>query len=245
MSQYKTVLNLLASVIFLIICSSLTGCATIAVEQFIHHPKTNVTDELSPDKKEYLGIYYGIAVIKDRSYAHIVIVPDCEEMQSLNLFLPTEKNYDTEAIVRVGGSNKEQLLYEDKYIGRSVKILSLPLSDDMKTEIDKGTIPMRSSLQWSGHPTTLIILFKQGDLFGKGAQKTLIYRIGPENNDFLQRSLTVDCKNGPCGNWRCKNKENNVGGYMLKPFAVVFDIITFPVQILVITLALIVGSGGP
>lgn len=242
MSQYKTVLNLLAFVFFLIICLSLTGCATLAAEQFIHHPRTNVTDELSPDKKEFSGIYSGIEVINDRRYAHIVIVPDCKEMQFLNLFIPTEKNYDTKAIVRVGGPKKEQLLYEDKYIGRSVKILSLPLSDDMKTEIDKGTVPMRSSLQWSGYPTTLIFLFKQGDFFGKGAQKTIIYKIGPENSDFLQCSLTVDCKNGPCGDWQCKNKENNIGGYMLKPFTVVFDIVTFPAQILFVTLALIVGS---
>jgi len=125
---------------------SLTGCATLAVDQFIHHPTTHVTDEFAPEKKEFSGVYSGIEVINNRSYAHIVIVPDCKEMQTLNLFLPTEKNFDTKAIVGTGGSQKEQIPNDDKYIGQFVRILSYQLSNDMKTEIDKGMIPMQSSL---------------------------------------------------------------------------------------------------
>jgi hypothetical protein len=246
MSQHKTILKLLLSIFSLTLFLSLTGCATLAVNQFIHHPSTDIMDELAPTNKDLSGVYSGIEVINNHNYARIIVTPACKEMPIINLLLPTEKNFDNKAILRLGDSKKEQLPHEDKYIGQSVKIFSYKVSNDKKTDIDKDMMPIQSTLDWHGYPSTIIVQFEESDLWKeKKAQETISYKIGSKANDVLDRSLYWDCKNGPCGDWQCKNKENNFAGIILKIFTVPLDIITLPVQMLVVVLILSFGKGGP
>jgi hypothetical protein len=229
MSQNKTILSLWLFLFSLTLFLSLTSCATMAVNQLISHPQSDFVDEFTPTNHGLTGTYYGLETINGHSYASIMVLPDsndCKERPVIELLLPMEKNSDAKSTLRFGKSTKEQLPGGDKYTGQPVRIVFYSSSNDNEMNIDKSMTLMLSGHNWRGYPSVVIVGYKKGSRY----IDRLAYRIAPEVNDFLVRPF--DC-NGLCNSaWTCKNKGNNVAGIILIPFAVVFDTITAPVQLL-------------
>jgi uncharacterized protein YceK len=240
MSQHKTILNLWLFLFSLTLFLSLTGCATISVYQFILHPQSEFGDEFMPTNNELAGTYSGLETINGHSYASIMVLPysnDCKERPVIELLLPMEKNSDAKSTLRFGKSTKEQLPGGDKYAGQPVRIVFYSSSNDNEINIDKSMTLMLSGHNWRGYPSVVIVGYKKGGLY----INRLAYRIAPENNDFLVRPF--DCNELCHSAWTCKNKENNVAGIILIPFAVVFDTITAPVQLLLTVVNLCIHGG--
>ncbi len=228
MFEYRSVLKSRIFSILLILCLSTTGCATLAVEQFIQHPSSEFFDVFKPTDKEWSGVYSGLEVINNHGYVRIVAVPppdDCKERPLLNLLLPAEKNTDGKVMLRLGGSIK-QLPTEDKYIGQSVRLIfyqSLNESD-MKVDVKKDIALIQQNSSWLGYPSVVVVRFI--NLY-PGA---ITYQTGPQADAFSVRNF--DCAGDCYTQWYCKNRENNVAGVILTPFAIAFDVVTFPIQIL-------------
>jgi hypothetical protein len=241
MSQYKTILNLWLFLFSLILFLSLTGCATLAVNQFFLHPQSDFVDEFTPTNNELAGTYSGLETINGHSYASILVLPnsnDCKERPVIALLLPMEKISDAKSTIRFGKSIKEQLPSGDKYAGQPVRIVFYSSSNDNEMNIDKSMTLMLSGHNWRGYPSVVIVGYKKGSRY----IDRLAYRIAPEINDFLVRPF--DCNELCNSAWTCKNKGNNVVGIILIPFAVGFDFITAPVQLLLTVVNLCI-TGGP
>lgn len=228
MSQNNTALNLLASVIFLTFCLSITGCATLAVDQFIHHPRSELYDEIKPTNKQLTGVYSGLEIVKGQNYARIEILPnseDCKERPVVELLLPMEKNSDAKATFRFDKSINDNLRIKDKDAVQPVNIIFYSPKIDKEKSIEEGMKLTLSSYNWAGYPSTLIVGYKSG------YADTFAYQIASGGEDVVVRSL--DWAGAYHTKWMCKNKENNTAGILLKPFSVVLDIVTAPLQLLV------------
>lgn len=240
MSQHKTIQNLWLFLFSLTLFLSLTGCATLAVDQFIFHPQSEFVDEFTPTTNELSGTYSGLEMINGHSYARIMVLPDsndCKERPVIELLLPMEKNSDAKSTLRFDKSTKEQLTSADKYAGQLVRIVFYSSSNHNEMNIDKSMTLMLSGHNWRGYPSVVIVGYKKSSRY----IDKLAYRIAPEVNDFLVRPF--DC-NGLCNSaWTCKNKGNNAAGIILIPFAVVFDTITSPVQLLFSIVNLFIPAG--
>jgi hypothetical protein len=243
MSQHKTILNLWLFCFSLTLFSSLAGCATLAVNQFIYHPRISLEEEyFSPTNKQSTsGIYLGLETVKGQSYARIKVksvAEGCiEEPSFIELLLPMEKNSDAKATYRPFNQSKnEQFSVEDKYAGQPVKIILYSPSEDKAINIDQDMALMMPSYNWSGYPSAVIVGFTKGDI------KNLAYRISYESDDFL---ICHFVNNYTVGNGTCTKKENNVAGIILTPLAVIVDFVTAPIQLLATVLILCIGKGGP
>jgi len=228
MSQHKTILKLLLFLFSLILFLSLTGCATLAVDHFLLHPRSAFVDEFTPTTDELAGTYSGSETINGHSYAIIMVLNDsndCKERPVIELLLPMEKNSDANSTLRFGKSTQGQLSGEDIYTGQPVRIIFYSSSNDNETNIDKSMALMLSRHNWLGYPPVIIVGYKKGSRY----IDRLAYRIAPEGNDFLVRPF--DCNELCHSTWTCKNKEYNASGIILMPFAFVFDFITAPVQV--------------
>jgi len=240
MSQHKTILNLWLFVFSLTLFLSLSGCATLAVDQFILHPQSEFIEEFTPKTNELAGTYSGLETINGHSYASIMVLPvsnDCKEKPVIELLLPMENNSDDKSTLRLGKSTNEQLLGGDKYAGQPVRIVFYSSSHDNEMNIDKSMTLMLSGHNWRGYPSVVIVGYKKD---GRYIDR-LAYRIAPEVNDLLVRPF--DCQGLCHASWKCKNKENNVAGIILIPFAVVFDTITGPAQLLLSVVNLVIPGG--
>jgi|GEM_PF-3460137 hypothetical protein len=245
MSQHKTILNLWLFFFSLILFLSVTGCATVTVNNYIHHPNISLEEEyFSPTNKQFTsGTYLGLEILKGQSYARIKIksvTEGCTEGPSfIELLLPMEKNSNAKATFRPFNQSKnEQFPVEDKYAGQPVKIIFYSPSNDKDINIDKDMALMVSNYNWSGYPSVVIVGFTKGG----SAINSLAYRISPETNNFLVCYFENNSSVGP---GTCTKKKNSVAGIILTPFAVVLDIITFPAQMLAAVLTLCIGRGGP
>ena len=219
---------------------SLTGCATLAVNQFVLHPQSEFVDEFTPTTNELAGTYTGLETINGHSYASIMVLPDsndCKERPVIELLLPMEKDSDAKSTLRFGKSTKEQLPGGDEYTGQPVRIVFYSSSNDNEMNIDKSMTLMLSGHNWRGYPSVVIVGYKKGSRY----IDRLAYRIAPEVNDLLVRPF--DCNELCHASWKCKNKENNVAGIILIPFAVVFDTITVPAQLLLSVVNLVIPGG--
>lgn len=240
MSQHKTILNLWLFVFSLTLFLSLTGCATLAVDRFLLHPQSEFIDEFTPTNNELAGTYSGLETINGHNYASIMVLPvsnDCKERPVIELLLPMEKNSDAKSTLGLGKSTNEQLLGGDKYAGQPVRIVFYSSSIDNEMNIDKSMTLMLSGHNWRGYPSVVIVGYKKGSRY----IDRLAYRIAPEVNDLLVRPF--DCNELCHASWKCKNKENNVAGIILIPFAVVFDTITVPAQLLLSVVNLVIPGG--
>ncbi|MBI4826325.1 MAG: hypothetical protein HY807_07885 [Nitrospirae bacterium] len=185
------------------------------------------------------GVYSGFENINGKSNARIIVLPDsedCKERPVIELLLPMEKDSDSEVTFRLSDSINEQFLVKDKYSGQPVKIIFYSTTNDKKSNIDEGMKLMLSNYNWPGYPSTLIVGFKR-NIYAD----TFAYKIASGDEDITMHHFNAEGKNH--NKWACKNKENNVAGTMLKPFTVIFDIITFPIQALFA--AIILGISGP
>lgn len=240
MFQHKIILKLWLFLFSLTLCLSLTGCATFAVNQFVLHPQSDFADEFMPTNHELAGNYSGLETINGHRYASIMVLPltnDCKERPAIELLLPMEKNSDAKAMLRFGKSTKEQLPGGDKYNGQPVRIVFYASSNDNEMNIDKSMTLMLSGHNWRGYPSVVIVAYKKGSRY----IDKLAYRIAPEVNAFLVK--TFDCNEICNSTWTCENKKNIVAGIFLMPFAVAFDLITTPVQLLLSIANLFIPGG--
>lgn len=223
MAYYNKVLRLLAAVLLLTSLWSLSGCATTAVDQYIHHPGSSFIDEFDPINKQMAGIYTGLEKINCITYARIIVPPNlekCQGMPVIELLLPMEKDSDAKAILRFPESVNEKSLLKDKYSGQTVNMVFYSPSENTEKDSDKGMKLMLSNHEWNGYPSAVIIGFKN-----KYAA-ICTYRIASEDVNIV---MTDFKDTGELSSrWACKNMENNVAGYMLKPFAVIYDIASVP-----------------
>ena len=240
MFQHKIILKLWLFLFSLTLFLSLTGCATFAVNQFILHPQSDFADEFMPTNNELAGTYSGLETINGHRYASIMVLPhsnDCKERPVIELLLPMEKNSDAKSTLRFGKSTKEQLPGADKYAGQPVRIVFYSSSNDNEMNIDKSMTLMLSGHNWRGYPSVVIVGYKKGSRY----IDRLAYRIAPEVNDFLVRPF--DCNEICNSTWTCENKGNIAAGIFLIPFAVAFDLITTPVQLLLSIANLFIPGG--
>jgi hypothetical protein len=227
MFQHKIILKIWLFLFSLTFFLSLTGCATFAVNQFIIHPQSDFADEFMPTNNELTGTYSGLETIKGHSYASIMVLPhsnDCKERPVIELLLPMVNNSDSKSTLRFGKSTKEQLPGGDKYNGQPVRIVFYSLSNDNEMNIDKSMTLMLSGHKWRGYPSVVIVAYKKGSRY----LDRLAYRIAPE----VHVVQPFDCNEICNSTWTCENKRNIVAGIFLIPFAVAFDLITTPVQLL-------------
>ena len=226
MPQSKTVSNLLALFIFLILYLCMQGCATIAVQQFIAHPYSSLSDEFTAPKKGLDGVYSGHEFINGQNYACILIVPDsndCKERPDFNLLLPLEKN--TDATVLLKRSIQKESLQIDKFVGLPVKILFYLKPDD-KSDPEESMNRMLSDKKWSGYPSLIIVELKNR------YPLKFAYRIGSNTDDMALRLRDDDFGKEFSQDFKCKSKENYVAAAILTPFAFVIDIVALPIYIL-------------
>jgi len=241
MFQNKIILKLWLFLFSLTLFLSLTGCATFAVNQFILHPQSDFADEFLPTNNELAGTYSGIETINGHRYASIMVLPhsnDCKERPVIELLLPMENNSDSKSRLRFSKSTKELLPGGNKYNGQPVRIVFYSSSNDNEMNIDKSMTLMLSGHNWRGYPSVVIVAYKKGSR----SIDRLAYRIAPEVNDFLVQPF--DCNEICDSTWTCKNKGNIAAGIFLIPFAVAFDLITTPVQLL-LSIANLCIPGGP
>ena len=235
MPQFKTVSNLLALFIFLILYLCIQGCATFVVQRFVAHPESSLSDEFEAPKIGLEGVYSGHEFINGQYYACIQIVPDsndCKERPNFNLLLPLEKNADTNATVLLKTSIQKESLQIDTFVGLPVKILFYVKPEDKsdKTDTEKSMTLMLSDKKWIGYPSTIIVELKKNRDPLKFA-----YRIGSNTDDMVLRLRDDNSFKEFYQNFKCKNKENNVAAGILTPFAAVTDIVALPIYILVFT----------
>lgn len=240
MFQYKIILKLWLLLFSLTLFLSLTGCATTAVNQFILHPQSDFADEFMPTNHELAGIYSGLETINGHRYASVMVLPhshDCKERPVIEFLLPIEKNSDAKARLRFDKSTKDPLPVTDKYTGQPVRIVFYASSKDNEMNIDKAMTLMLSGHNWRGYPSVVIVAYKTDNRY----IDRLAYRSSPEVNDFLVRPF--DCNEICNSTWTCANKGNMVAGIFLMPFAVAFDLITTPVQLLLSFANLFIPGG--
>ena len=241
MSQHKTILSLWLFLFSLTLFLSLTSCATMAVNQLINHPQSDFVDEFTPTNHGLTGTYSGLETINGHSYASIMVLPDsndCKERPVIELLLPMVNNSDAKARLRFGKYTKEQLPDGDKYNGQPVRLVFYASSNENELHIDKSMTLMLSGHKWRGYPSVVIVAYKKGSRY----IDRLAYRIAPEVNAFLVKPF--DCNEICNSTWTCENKRNIVAGIFLIPFAVAFDLITTPVQLLLSITNLSI-PGGP
>ena len=239
MSQRKAILKLWLFLFSLMLFLLLTGCITLAVNQFIQHPQISMEGMFfSPTNKQFTsGVYLGRSTVKGLSYARIEVksvVEGCKEGHpAIELLLPMEKNTDAKVTTRSGFSSKELLFVKDEYVGQPVKIIFYSPSKDKEINIDKDMALMMSSYNWSGYPSVVIIGFIEGGI------KSFAYRIAPEADDFMVCHFH---NYELVGAYTCTKDADNYAGIILKPFAIDLDIITFPIQFLFVLGILILGD---
>lgn len=230
MSQNNNTFNLLVSILFLTFCVSMAGCATLATDQFIHHPRSELNDEFKPTNKQLAGVYSGLEIVKGQNYARIEILPnseDCRERPVIELLLPMENNLDSKATYHFGKPIKEIKeinSLREKDTAHPVNIILYSPQGDMKKNVEEGMKLELSSYEWQDYPSTVIVGYKSN------YADTFAYKIASGSEGFVVRSL--DTKSAYHNRWMCKNKENNVAGILIKPFAIVLDIATSPLQFL-------------
>jgi hypothetical protein len=241
MFQNKIILKIWLFLFSLTILLSLTGCATYAVNQFILHPQSDFADEFMPTNNELAGTYSGLETINGHRYASIIVLPhsnDCKARPVIELLLPMVNNSDAKAMLRFSKSTKEQVPGGDKYNGQPVRIVFYSSSNDNEINIDKSMTVMLSGHNWRGYPSVVIVAYKKSSRH----IDRLAYRSAPEVNDLLVHPF--DCNEICDSTWTCENKGNIAAGIVLIPFAVTFDLITTPVQLL-LSIANLCIPGGP
>jgi hypothetical protein len=229
MFQRKIILKIWLFLFSLTLCLSLTGCATYAVNQFILHPQSDFADEFMPTNNELAGTYSGLETINGHRYASIMVLPhsnDCKERPVIELLLPMVNNSDAKASMRFGNATKMQLPGSDKYNGQPVRLVFYASLNENEMNIDKSITLMLAGHKWRGYPSVVIVAYKKDSRY----IDRLAYRIAPEVNAFLVKPF--DCNEICNSTWTCANNRNIVAGIFLIPFAVVFDLITTPVQLL-------------
>jgi hypothetical protein len=240
MFQHKIILKLWLFLFSLTLFLSLTGCATFAVNQFILHPQSDFADEFMPTNNELAGNFSGLETINGHRYASIMVLPrsnDCKERPAIELLLPMVNISDAKARLRFGKATKEPLPGGDKYNGQPVRIVFYSSSNENEMNIDKAMTLMLSGHKWRGYPSVVIVAYKKGSRY----IDKLAYRIAPEVNDFLVQPF--DCNEICDATWTCENKRNIAAGIVLIPFAVAFDLITTPIQLLLSIANLSIPSG--
>lgn len=239
MYKKKFISRLLVSIFFLTLCIFITGCATFGIRDYIIHYKSKFLDEFNPPNKQWTGIYSGPATIGGHGYARIRLLPetgDCQERPVHELLLPMEKNFDARVTVRFGHSINKSLPVNDRYIGQPVKIISYLLTNENEKSFNKDITAILSNYNWNDYPSVIIIGYKKKDSL---QIEKLAYRISARANDFLVRDFSCT---GCAGSLGCENKGNHIVGTILTPITVIVDIITLPVQMLAITIALIMAG---
>jgi hypothetical protein len=249
MFQNKMVFKILIATLFLMSCLSITGCITLAVDSHIHHPRFSMVDNyFSPTDKQFRdATYLGIETIKGQRYARIEVqsIPEgCIEGHStIELLLPMEKNSDAKATVRRTTPADKQLLVKDQFTGQPVKLIFYLPSKDKEITINDDMSLMLESYKWRGYPSVVVIFFKLPPRYNHHYISSLAYRISPEKDNF--NVCQFNSAGYSAEYWTCTKKENRIAGIILKPFAVLLDIITSPIQFLGMLIILIVGRGGP
>ena len=240
MFQQKIILKIWLFLFSLTLFLSLTGCATVAVNQFIIHPQSDFADEFMPTNNELAGTYSGLETINGHRYATIMVLPrsnDCKERPVIELLLPMVSNADAKAMIRFGKSTKEPLPGLDKYNGQPVRIIFYSASNENEMNINKAMTLMLSGHKWHGYPSVVIVAYKKDNRY----IDRLAYRSAPEVTALFVTPF--DCNEICDATWTCENKRNIGAGIVLIPFAVVFDLITTPIQLLLSIVNLSIPRG--
>jgi hypothetical protein len=213
------------AMVFLFLCFiSITGCATMMVDE-LDHPMPSLYNEYWLNNKGLDGVYTGIEEIQNQPYARfqLNITPDCEEPPKIDLLLPLDKYSNNKALLRFG-RNSDKL----SSLNKSVQIVVYSTSIHSKKDMDVNSLLPPDS--WQGYPSKIIVkLFSNKE---NPDSIILAYRSGPTSEDIQLRIA-----NGERSHWRCDNRGSHTFAAILKPFAVVFDFVTFPFQALLMAIA--------
>jgi uncharacterized protein YceK len=85
-------------------------------------------------------------------------------------------------------------------------------------------VELIKSEPWVGYPRKIIFRHNWK------TPPTVFYRFGPGQSEFRDESIEEDIK------WVCRSRSLYIGTTILLPFAVVFDVFTFPVQIILVAI---------
>lgn len=203
-----------AAIILLIVATifGISGCATVIVNGI---RKTEGSPGLEVRSRgSYLeGNYLGDIEQDGYRFARIIILNPravCDDQTQIEMLLPLTSAHSARPLLReVQGITNEK---ENR-----VKIL-LDIYDEPRAEA------VINSESWAGYPSSIIIRHESND------PPTVFYRFGPGQSDLRHDDIATELK------WVCRSRAVYFGSMALLPFAVAFDIVTFPLQLIVIAL---------
>jgi hypothetical protein len=215
----------------------ISGCATMAIG--LNYGKAEAKKEVR--KKEKIqweqspclelsnglnGSFIGYETIGDENYIRILLngnLNPCRVNAPIELLLPSGIGSAKPAILREASSKQDTILNDD---GRIKIIMLLPYNQEAEIE------NILSNEKWLGYPTNVII---SGCHRLGAVELNLAYRTGKKKNEYVSFILS----DTTALEYVCRKKEATeditLNEYYLYPFAIAFDLITLPIQIIVFT----------
>lgn len=190
----------------------ISGCATVVVNGF-RETEGSPGLEVRSRSSSLEGSYIGNTEIEGNKYARIVILEPravCDDQSQIEMLLPLSSE-------KVARPLLKEFRQPETEKGKLVTI-RLDVFDKSKA----GELTKAES--WQGHPDIIIFRHEMKD------PPTLLYRFGPAPADLRDEGIENDLK------WVCRSRSAYFSSIALLPFAVVFDVITFPMQLLIIAL---------
>ncbi len=199
-------------ILVLIAALGISGCATVVVNGF-RETEGSPGLEVRSRSSSLEGRYIGNTEIQGNQYARIVILEPravCDDRSQIEMLLPLSPDKVARPLLK----ESRQPVTEK---GKPVTI-RLDIFDKLKA----GELIKAES--WQGYPDIIIFRHEMED------PPTVLYRFGPAPADLRDEGIENDLK------WVCRSHFAYVSSIALLPFAVAFDVVTFPVQLLIIAL---------
>jgi uncharacterized protein YceK len=198
--------------IVIIVFLGTSGCATVVVNGF-RETEGSPSLEVRSRSSSLDGSYIGNVEIDGYEFARIVILEPraaCEDHSQIEMLLPLSAEKAAHPRLKeITGAVTEK--------GKTIAIRINVFDKSKARELTKAE-------SWQGYPDNIIFRHEVDD------PPTVLYRFGPAPSDVRDESVEDDLE------WVCRSRAAYIGSIALLPFAVVFDILTFPVQLIIIAL---------
>ncbi|MEK6742844.1 MAG: hypothetical protein AABZ15_04515 [Nitrospirota bacterium] len=162
-------------------------------------------------KIKVTGQYYGVRTLEDEKYYAVKLSDmrnNCGRNHDVILYLP--------AVAGIFPLIKEDLGFE----GPKLQNVDVILIDDRDTHVpawpDKK---YEEPFMWNGYPDKVLIYYSNTE-----PGMTVHYRFGAADRDIDLLYIKNELE------WQCRSKSSYYATHVLYPFAVVYDVVTFPLQ---------------
>lgn len=226
MRQIKASIPIL---IIVVLACSISGCATLALNSKIkfNYYSTSPWKEIYGNKRgihNETGKYKGEETIGNQKFARILLTgasSDCREKDSIELLIPTGTKISAKPIIRDSFLSKTSSSFTEGKVNIKMCLLD--------HQVRSGSVFLPKE-DWLGYPGN-VLLTEYGEAENERIIK-VAYRIGPSDEDIIFSPADTSSLS-----WICRQNEfRKEVYYIFYPFAIAVDVVTSPIQVLLIAL---------